>query len=66
MKWTVRYRIKGDNVIKTEVVETHFERRNDVKRWWLGLKSKFVNCVDSKTIGGNRQDFEFVNAVPNE
>jgi len=66
MRWTIQYRKKGENIIKTEVVETHFERKNDVKGWWLGLKSKFVNCIDNKTIGGNRQDFEFINAFQDE
>lgn len=51
MKWTIQYRTKGDNNIKTEIVDVHFDKKNDVKKWWL-----------SKTAGyGYRQDNEWLN-----
>ena len=61
MKWKVQYRKKGDNIFRFEVVDVHFEAKNDVKKWWLSKTSTFIDFLDSKTIGGSRQDNEWVN-----
>ncbi len=61
MKWKIQYRIKGSNNIRTEVIDVYFDKKNDVKNWWLGKTSTFVDYIGSKTIGGLRQDNEFIN-----
>jgi hypothetical protein len=61
MKWKIQYRKKGDVNIKTEIVDIHFEKKNDVKNWWLSKTSTFVDFLGSKTVGGSRQDNEWVN-----
>jgi hypothetical protein len=61
MLWKIQYRTKGDNNFKTEIVDVHFDKKNDVKKWWLSKTSTFVNCIGSKTVGGYRQDGEYVN-----
>ena len=61
MKWEIQYRKKGDNGIKNEVVDVHFENKNDVKRWWIGKSKVFVDSIGSKTIGTYRDDKEFIN-----
>ena len=63
MKWKVQYRREGDTNMLTEVVDVHFEHKNDVKRWWLSKMSTFVDCIGSKTVGGYRQDYEWVNCI---
>ena len=61
MKWKIQYQIKGDNNIKIEVADVHFDKKSDVKKWWLSKTSTFINCVHNTIIGGNRQDKEFIN-----
>lgn len=63
MKWKIQYRIKGCNDIKTEIVDVHFDKKNDVKDWWLSKTSTFINCVDSTIVGGHRQDKEWINGI---
>jgi hypothetical protein len=62
MRWKVFYRIKGDINIKSEIVDVHFEKKSDVKRWWLSKSITFVKCLKyCTTVGGYRQDKEFIN-----
>lgn len=63
MKWSVQYRVKGDTQIRTEVVDVHFTRKHDVKTWWLNKSLTFVNCIGSDTVGGYRQDKEYINCI---
>jgi hypothetical protein len=63
VKWTIQYKKKGDNTIRTEVVDVHFDKKNDVKKWWLSKTSTFIDNIGSKTIGGYRQDNEWVNCI---
>lgn len=61
MKWNIQYRIKGTSEIKTEIVDVHFNKKNEVKDWWLSKTSIFVDCIGSKIVGGYRQDKEWIN-----
>jgi len=61
MKWEIQYRKKGDNRIITEIVDVHFEKKFDVKNWWINKSKTFVDCIGSKTIGGYRDDYVFIN-----
>ena len=61
MKWNIQYRVKGDNTILNEIVDLHFEKKNDVKKWYISKTSTFVNCSDNNIIGGLHQDIEYVN-----
>ena len=45
----------------TEVVDVHFEKKSDVKKRWWSKMSTFVDFLGSKTIGGHRQDYEWIN-----
>lgn len=61
MEWKIQYRTKGNVNIKTEIVDIHFDKKSDVKKWWLSKSSSFVDFTGNKTIGGFCQDNEFVN-----
>ena len=39
MKWKIQYRKKGDNAIKTEVVDLLLTNREQVKNWVLSTKN---------------------------
>ena len=66
MKWDIQYRIKGHNKIITETVDVSFTDKRKVQEWWKGHKMTFVDCIGSKTIGGYREDKEFVNCKPKQ
>ena len=66
MKWYIQYRIKGDNKILTESVDVSFTDKREVQQWWKGKSKTFVDCIGSKTIGGYREDKEFINSKPKE
>ena len=64
MKWDIQYRIKGNNEIITETVDVSFTGKRKVQEWWKGRNMTFVDCIGSKTVGGYREDKEFVNCKP--
>jgi len=66
MKWDIQYRIKGNNEIITETVDVSFTGKRKVQEWWKGKSKTFVDCIGSKTVGGYREDKEFVNCKPKQ
>lgn len=65
-KWVIQYRIKGDSKIITEVADVHFTSKRDVQKWWINKSKKFIDCIGSKTVGGYREDKEFLNCKPKQ
>ena len=66
MKWDIQYRVKGNNKIFTESVDVSFTDKREVQQWWKSKSKTFIDCIDSKTIGGYREDKEFVNCKPKQ
>ena len=66
MKWIIQYRIKGNNKILSEIVDVSFTDKRKVQRWWINKSKTFVDCIGSKTVGGHRDDKEFVNCKPKQ
>jgi len=66
MEWIIQYRIKGNTQILTEVVDVSFTDKRKVQEWWKGKNMTFVDCIGNKTIGGYREDKEFVNCKPKQ
>ena len=64
MKWNIQYRIKGSNKMLTETVDVSFTDKRKVQEWWKRKSMTFVDCIGSRTIGGCREDKEFVNCKP--
>lgn len=59
----MQYRKRGDSKLLQEIVDVHFDKKCDVKKWWLSKTSTFVDNLGSKIVGGNRQDYEWVNCA---
>jgi hypothetical protein len=57
MDWIVRYSKKGTNIIKTEVLKTHFTHRLDVIRWWAKNRSIHWNWRAYDKISLARTDY---------
>jgi len=66
MKWDIQYRMKGSNKILIETVDVSFTDKRKVQEWWKGKSMTFVDCIGSSTIGGYREDKEFVNCKQNK
>ena len=64
MKWDIQYRIKGNNKILMETIDVSFTDKRKVQEWWTGKSMTFVDCIGSKTVGGYREDREFINCKP--
>lgn len=65
MNWKIQYRKKGQNKILTEIVDLNFINRNDVKKWFLSVKTTKVQIMSDGYSGfleGDRKDIEFINA----
>ena len=67
MKWKIQYRKKGDNAIKTEVVDLLLTNREQVKNWVLSTKttkykSHLYGDWPNSFVEGDKKDIEFINA----
>lgn len=67
MIWEVQYRKVGDTQIMRDVVNVNFTRRDEVKKWFLSIKTtKHKVHLDgdwsNRFFEGDRKDIVFVNA----